>query len=338
MIKFFKNLSIGNFIRNNNIEFTLAATIIVISILVQIRTQGRYLSSQNIYNLLREVSILAIVAVGQMMVIVSGGIDLSIGSTMGLAGIVSAMFLRDHSEISLVIIVLIAVGIGLLCGIINGLLVAKLKILPIIATLGTMGIYRGLAYVRSRGQWVAPGSMTEKFLSIATGHILGINNLVWIAILTYIFGYIFLNRMRLGRYIYAVGNSEESARITGINVDRIKIITYTISGIIAGLAGLLYICKFGFAQAESAEGYLILPIGACILGGVSIYGGVGKITGVLLGVLLWGVCDNLLPLTQVSQFWQQGIRGFVLVIAIIFNALTERNSERRAIQWKMRKE
>lgn len=338
MVKFFKRLNIGNFIRSNNREFTLVAVIIVISILVQIRTEGRFFSSQNIYDLLREASVLAMIAVGMMMVIVSGGIDLSVGSTMGLAGIISTMFLRDHQEAPIILIIFIAVGVGLLCGLINGLLVAKLKILPIIATLGTMDIYRGLAYVRSGGSWVAPGEMTEEFLSISTGRFLGINILVWIAVLTYVFGYIFMNRLRVGRYIYAVGNSEDSARITGINVDRAKIIAYTVSGIIGGLAGLLFVCKFGFSQAESAEGYEILAIGACVLGGVSIYGGVGRITGVLLGALLWGILNNLLPLIQVSQFWQQGIRGFVLVVAIISNALAERNNERRAILWKMRRE
>jgi rhamnose transport system permease protein len=334
MIELFKTSGIKNFIRNNNREFTLALIIIVISVLVQIQTQGKYLSSQNIYDLLREVAILAMLAVGMTMVIISGGIDLSIGSTMGLAGMVSAMFLRDHRDISLVIIVLMAVAIGCACGIVNGLLVAKLRIFPIIATLGTMDIYRGLAYLRSGGQWVGQGLMTEQFLSIATGNFLGVNYLVWIAIVTYIFGFIFLNRMRIGRYIYAVGNSEESASVTGINVDKIKIIAYTINGVIAGLAGLLYICKFGNAQAESATGYEMNVIAACVLGGVSITGGVGSITGVLLGSLLFGVLNNIVPLIQVSQFWQQAIRGLIILLSIIFNALTERNKERKAIQWK----
>ncbi len=331
MNKLLKTFHIKEIIRNNTRELTLAAIIIVISVLVQIQTQGKYLSTRNVYDLLREAAILAMLSVGMTMVIITGGIDLSIGSTMGLAGIVSAMFLRDNRDVSLVVIVLIALAIGLAGGLINGLLVSKLNILPIIATLGTMDIFRGLAYLRSGGQWVGQGLMTKEFLSIATGSILGISNLVWVALLTYIFGYIFLNKLRIGRSMYAIGNSLESAKITGINTTRTTIVAYTVNGIIAGLSGLLYICKIGNAQAESAMGYEMNVIAACVLGGISISGGAGKITGVLLGALLFGVLNNIIPLIQVSQFWQQAIRGIIIMISILFNAMTQRNNEKKAL-------
>lgn len=168
---------------------------------------------------------------------------------------VCALTLRDHRETPIIVIVLIALGIGLLAGLLNGFIVAKLRIFPLIGTLGVCDMLRGLVYVFSKGAWVGQGDMTQEFMSISTGKVFGINNLVFIAILITVMGYIFLQYFRNGRYMYAVGNNELSAKISGINPVRTKFLAYVINGMIAGLAGMLWICKFGNAQGESCSSY-----------------------------------------------------------------------------------
>lgn len=313
-------------------EMSLIIVMIVISIFVQVRSQGIFFTPVNIADLFTETAILAILAVGMMIVIITTGIDLSIGATMALAGMIGTTILKNNPTLSPALIIVIATLVGLVCGFINGLLVAKLKILPIIATLGTMNVYRGITYLVADGSWVLQGDMTKEFLSVATGKFLGINNLVVMAIVLYILGYIYLNYTRHGRLVYAVGNSEESAKVTGIKTDRVFISAYTIMGAIAGFAGILYVCKFAAAQGETAVGYEMNVIAACVLGGVSIAGGTGKIQGVLLGALLLGILNNAMPLIHVSTFWQEAIRGLIILLSIMTNALIQRNIRMKALR------
>lgn len=327
-----KSFDLKHILENNIRELTLLAILVVIAVIVQIRTDGRFLSSSNLYDLLRETAILMMVSIGMMMVILTGGIDLSLGSTMGLAGMLCALTLRDHKNIPLIGIVLLAMVIGLMAGMLNGFVVAHLKIFPLIGTLGVCDILRGLVYVFSKGAWVGQGDMSEKFMKISTGRILGINNLVFYAIVIVIIGAIFLTYYRNGRYMYAVGNNEASAKISGINTKKIKYLAFMISGMIAGVAGMLWICKFGNAQGESCSGYELNVIASVVLGGVSITGGAGKVGGVVLGVLLFGTLSNILPLIQVSSFWQQAIKGLVIIISVVINSITQRQIEKKALQ------
>lgn len=313
-------------------EWSLIIVIIIISLFVQVRSEGIFFTAGNISDLLTETAILAILAVGMMMVIITSGIDLSIGAVMALAGMIGTTILKNNPTISPVLIIVISTLVGLLCGFINGILVSKLKILPIIATLGTMNVFRGITYLVADGSWVLQGDMTKEFLSIASGNVLGINNLVIMAAVIYIIGFVFLNYTRPGRQIYAVGNSEESARVSGIKTDRTLISAYTIMGAIAGFAGILYVCKFAAAQGETATGYEMNVIAACVLGGVSVVGGTGKVQGVLLGALLLGILNNAMPLIQVSTFWQEAIRGLIILLSIIANTLIQRNVRMKALR------
>ena len=327
-----KDFDLKRFVSHNIRELTLFAILIVIAVLVQVRTGGRFLSSSNLNDLLRETAILMMVSVGMMMVILTGCIDLSLGSTMGLAGMICALTLRDHRETPIIVIVLIALGIGLLAGLLHGFIVAKLRIFPLIGTLGVCDMLRGLVYVFSKGAWVGQGDMTQEFMSISTGKVFGINNLVFIAILITVMGYIFLQYFRNGRYMYAVGNNELSAKISGINPVRTKFLAYVINGMIAGLAGMLWICKFGNAQGESCSSYELNVIASVVLGGVFITGGSGKVGGVVLGVLLFGTLNNILPLIQVSSFWQMGIKGFVIIASVVINSITQQHMDKKALQ------
>ena len=321
-----------NFFTTNIRETGLIFVIILISILVQFRSGGSFLTSENINNILVETSVLAILSVGMMMVIITGGIDLSIGATMALSGMVGTTVLKNNPTLNPIVIILIAVIVGAACGLIIGILVAKLNILPIIATLGMMNVYRGVTYIVSSGGWVLQKDMTKKFMGIATGGFMGINNLVWIVIFVYCIAYYFMNYSRRGRQIYAVGNSMESAKVSGIKTKNVLIMVYTLMGLIAGLAGILYVCKYAAAQGETATGYEMNVIAACVLGGVSISGGVGKVQGVLLGALLFGILNNALPLMHVSPFFQEAIRGLIILLSIIVNAIIQRRVTKKSLE------
>lgn len=326
------NLTLKKFFSDNVREVSLILVIIVISIFVQIRSGSSFFTMENISDLLTETAILAILAVGMMMVIITAGIDLSIGAVMALAGMIGTSVLKENKSINPIFIILIAIAVGIVCGMINGTLVSRLKILPIIATLGMMNVFRGLTYLVSKGSWILQNDMPSSFLGIATGRVLGINNLVIMAIFIYVIGYIFLNYSRTGRKIYAVGNSEESAKVSGIKTERTLWLAYTIMGAIAGFAGLLYVCKFGAAQGETAVGYEMNVIAACVLGGVSISGGTGRIQGVLLGALLLGLLNNAMPLINISAFWQEAIRGLIILLSVMSNALIQRNVEMKVLR------
>lgn len=318
-----KNTGAGAFFSRNIREFALAAMIILVAVLVQIRTGGGFFTSANLYDLLREASILIMVSMGLMMVILTGGIDLSMGSVMGLCGMLGALILKNNQEINLVLLFVIAMAIGAFCGLINGFIVAKLHVFPLIATLATEYIFRGVIYLFSGGAWVAQAEMTPEFISVATAKILGINSLIWFAIIVTILTFLFLRYTARGRSLYAVGNSEVSAAVTGIGVRKVKVMAYSLCGTICGLAGLLWICKYGNAQSESCEGYEISVIAAVAAGGCSIAGGQGTVPGVVLGALLIGTLNNILPLIQVSTYWQQAIKGAVILLSVIVNAISQ---------------
>jgi rhamnose transport system permease protein len=263
-----------------------------------------------------------------MLVIVTRGIDLSIGATLALSGMISAEFVSAHPGTTPIAIILLGTLIGLVCGSILGFLVSKVSILPIIASLGLMNAYRGLTFIFSGGKWVSANQMPVSFKHIATGKLLGINTLIFIAIVIYIIFYYFINHTRTGRQIYAVGSNPESAKVSGINNERILWLVYTIMGGLAGLSGVLWVSKFASAQGDTATGYELSVIAACVLGGVSIAGGVGKISGILLGTILLGILDNALPLINVSPFWQQAIEGLIILLAVIVNVFVKRGVDR----------
>lgn len=308
-------------------ELGLLLFIILLSVVVQIRNHS-FLTLENIDDLIKNTAILSILSVGMMLVIITRGIDLSIGATVALSGMVTALTVSKVPGLSPILAILLGTAIGTLCGVIVGFLVAKAGILPIIASLGMMNVFRGLAYLVGGGKWVSANQMSVSFRGIATSSILGINTLIFIAVVIYILFYYFTNYTRTGRQVYAVGSNPESASISGIKTAKILMIVYIIMGALSGLAGVLWVSKFASAQGDTAMGYEINVIAACVLGGVNIAGGSGKIQGIILGALLLGILNNALPLINVSGFWQSAIQGFIILIAIIINTLVKRKGER----------
>ncbi|GMQ59439.1 ABC transporter permease [Vallitalea sediminicola] len=309
-------------------ELGLIMFIVLLSVVVQIRNSS-FLTFENLNDMITNTAILSILAVGMMLVIITRGIDLSVGATLALSGMISALTVSKYPELNPLIVILLGTLVGLICGSVIGLLVAKAKIFPIIATLGMMNVYRGLTFMASGGKWVSAHQMSKGFKNIATSSILGINTLIFIAIIIYIVFYYFINHTRTGRQIYAVGSNPDSARISGINTDKILWLVYSIMGGLAGLSGVLWVSKFASAQGNTAAGYELNVIAACVLGGVSIAGGSGKISGILLGSLLLGILNNALPLLLVSPFWQQAIQGFIILFAVLVNAIVKENIKKK---------
>lgn len=309
-------------------ELGLLVFIILLSILVQLRNPN-FLTLENINDMIKNTAILSILTVGMMLVIVTRGIDLSIGSTLALSGMISALAVSSNTNLHPLLAILLGTLIGTVCEAIVGLLISKGGILPIIASLGMMNVYRGLTFMISGGKWVSAHQMPSSFKGIATGSILGINVLIFIAIIIYIIFYYFINHTRTGRQIYAVGSNPEAAKVSGINTGKVLWMVYTIMGALAGLAGVLWVSKFASAQGDTAMGYEMDVIAACVLGGVNIAGGSGKISGIILGSLLLGIINNALPLINVSPFWQEAIQGVIILVAVIVNALVKRNVDRK---------
>ena len=259
-----------------------------------------------------------------MMVIITRGIDLSIGAILALVGMSVALTVSSFPTVHPLVALGMGIALGAVCGSVVGAIIAKGKVLPIIVTLGMMNVFRGITFIISGGRWVSAHQMPTSFKAIATGTSLGINNLVVLAIVVNVVFYYILNFSRFGRQIYAVGSNPRSAQISGINGDKIVWSVYAIMGALAGLAGVLWVSKFASAQGDTATGYELTVIAACVLGGVSITGGVGKISNVLVGTLLLGILNNALPLINVSPFWQNFIQGFIILFAVLSNVLLKR--------------
>lgn len=308
-------------------ELGLLAFIVLLSLVVQARNPT-FLTIENITDMVTNTAILSILALGMMLVLITRGIDLSIGATLALSGMIAAQTVSVNQGLHPMLAILLGITVGIVCGLIIGFLVSKLGILPIIVTLAMMNIFRGLTFTVSDGQWVSSYQMPESFVSIATSKILGINTLIFIAIVIYAIAFYFINHTRTGRQIYAVGSNPESAKVSGINQTKILMLVYTIMGGLAGLSGVLWVSKFASAQGDTAAGYELTVIAACILGGVSIAGGSGKLSGVILGSLLLGLLNNALPLLNVSPFWQTAIQGSIILVAVIINTLVKRGAVR----------
>ncbi|MCD9020705.1 ABC transporter permease [Cohnella silvisoli] len=321
-----KKLSMSAFIAKFR-ELGLLAFILLLAVGVQLRNPS-FLTWENVSDIATNTAILSILAVGMMLVIITRGIDLSIGATLALSGMIAALTVSHYPDLHPLLAIAAGVGIGLLCGMVLGFLVAWINILPIIATLGMMNVFRGLTFEASGGKWVSAHQMPASFKAIATGSLFGINNLILIAIVIYLIAYYFVSHTRTGRRIYAVGSNPDSAAISGIRTGRVLWLVYTIMGGLSGLAGVLWVSKFASAQGDTASGYELSVIAACVLGGVSIAGGVGKISGIVLGSILLGILNNALPMIDVSPFWQMFIQGTIILIAVLVNALVKRGIDR----------
>jgi len=275
-------------------------------------------SIDNVLSIARNFSAYAITGIGVSLVIIAGGIDLSLGSIYGFAGVITCMAMADLGwpALSSIVVGMLAGGIF---GLFNGILVIKAKLPPFIATLGTMSIARSLCYILTEGYPVT--DIQERFLFLGQGYIAGIPTPIWMmAIIAVIFA-IFMNQTVTGRRIFALGGNEEATRISGINVNRIKLIVYTLCSLLAGFSGIMTASRLGIGQPTSGIGFEMDAIAAVIIGGASLDGGVGTVTGTILGAAIMGVLRNALVLLSIKSHWQNLIIGFVIIIAVAADQL-----------------
>jgi Ribose/xylose/arabinose/galactoside ABC-type transport systems, permease components len=277
-----------------------------------------FLSPVNIINILRQVSFNAILAMGMTVVIITGGIDLSVGSVLALAAVVAASLVKANSPLLPVFLaVLIALAIGALCGFLSGLVITKGKRPPFIATLVMMTIARGVAQLYTTGRPVT--GLQPAFKFIGAEFIFGIPVPIYIMALVTLVTYVILSHLRLGRYIYAVGGNEQSASASGIKVDSVKIFAYVFSGALSALVGVVLAARLNSATPILGQGYELDAIAAAVIGGTSMDGGRGNVIGTLVGALIIGTISNGLDILNVSAYWQQIIKGLIILIAVLLD-------------------
>ncbi len=297
-------------------EAGISIFILILVIAVTVRAPS-FLTVDNFKDILLNISILAIVALAQTMVIITHGIDLSVSSMIGLVAMMVAFVVKQNPEMPVLLAVVLGMALGTVLGSFNGWIITYGKVPPIIATLGTLSIYRGLVFFYSQGTWINSFELPKNFKLLSKGTPFGLPNMVMVAILVAILVYYFLNYTRTGRDIYAVGSNPEAAQFAGIRKQRITFLVYLISGLLCGLAAVLWASRFESAQTNTALGFELQTVAASVVGGVSISGGVGTVPGVLLGALLLGIIQNSLTLIRISPFWQLAAQGLLILIAVI---------------------
>ncbi len=300
-------------------EFALILILLIIAIIMSFASPV-FLNRQNIEAILLALSVEATIAVGMAILIISGGLDLSVGSTMALTGVVTGLALSSGLPVPLAI--LIGLIAALLVGLINGLLVAKMNINPFITTLGMKITIRGLLLVIASGRAVL--NLPASFTVIGQGRLFGVQYPTYIMLALIIMGDILARNHRFFRQNYYIGGNEKAARLSGINVDRVKIINYCLVALLAGVAGLLITARFGSASVTIGDGSELKVITATIIGGASLSGGEGSVFGAFLGALLMGVLANALNLLGVDVYWQNLITGLILIVAVVVDVINEK--------------
>ena len=296
-------------------EPLLGAVIILMIVAIGSRVPS-FIAPGNLVEMFNDTAILIVLALGQMMVLLTKGIDLSMAANLALTGMIVALINFHYPDVPVWALLILASVLGLLIGAINGLLVWKLGIPAIVVTLGTMSIYRGMIFLLSGGGWVNSNQMGTDFLGLPRASVLGLP----------VRGGYFLRYSRTGRALYTAGGNATAAYYTGINAGKMQFISFCLSGLLAGFCGYLWISRFAVAYVDVANGFELQVVAACVIGGISTMGGTGRVLGCLFGALFLGVINNALPVIGVSPFWQMAISGTVIVIAVLLN---ERGNKRK---------
>lgn len=295
---------------------TVIALIILMAVITIINSN--FLTANNLLNLLLQVTSNALIAFGMTFVILTGGIDLSVGSILALSSALTAGLLGSGMPVTLAI--LISLILGCILGMMNGLLISYGKLAPFIVTLATMTIFRGATLVYTNGNPITKGlSDTFLFQFLGQGYIVGIPFPVIIMFIVFIVLYVLLHKTAFGKSVYAIGGNEKAAYISGVKLNKVKIIIYSISGMMASISGFIITSRLSSAQPTAGASYEMDAIAAVVLGGTSLSGGKGRILGTLIGALIIGVLNNGLNIIGVSAFWQQVVKGVVILIAVLID-------------------
>ncbi|MCR5238115.1 MAG: ABC transporter permease [Lachnospiraceae bacterium] len=300
-------------------EMSLVAVLIILLIIIEIMSPS-FLSPTNVSQIFRNNALTMLMALGMLCVMLTAGIDISITSTLAFAGMTIGMLQKHNVIHNTFVLFLIGTVIGVICGLLNGIIIAKAKVAPIICTMGFMYIWRGMAYVVSGNTW-ASGADVAGFSDFGKEGSVGP---YIILIAAYVIFFVFMKWTRFGRKIYAVGSNAEAARISGINVDKTVISVYTIMGLLAGLAGVLSVSIYASAQPNMQYGKEMDVIAACVIGGVSMSGGRGSVVGTFLGALIIAIIAKALPLVGIDSIAQNLVKGIIILAVVILNVITQR--------------
>ncbi|MGU3435059.1 ABC transporter permease [Actinomycetes bacterium M1A6_2h] len=290
----------------------LAALVVLIA--VTTASNSSFLSGQSVRDLLLAASIIGVLAVGQTVVMITKNIDLSVGSVLGLSAFAAGSVMKAGAPI--VLGILAGIVVGTVCGVFNALLVRYGGVPALVVTLGTMYIFRGIAFFWAGGEQITADEMPGTFLDLGTATILGVPVLVLVAIVALVGAGLYLSRYRSGRDLYAIGSNAHAAELAGIAVGKRTLGAFAFSGAMAGIAGVMFAARFGTVDAAAGTGYELNVIAACVVGGVAVVGGVGTVWGAALGALLLTTINSSLPVLQIDQFWQQAIVGALILVAI----------------------
>jgi len=307
-------------------ETTLALSLVALCLLVSFRAPG-FLDPKNLDSILNDTCPLIMVALGQFLVILIGGIDLSVASTMAFTGMATALLNQYNPGIPAALMLPIGALIGAILGAGTGSLAAYGRLPPLIASIATMSIYRGIVFVMSKGAWVTPHEMTAGYLAIPSVSFLGLTSMVWIMIAVVAAMVVLMRRTSSGRSVYAFGGNRNAALFAGVNERKVQMLVFVVSGLIAGLVGVLWVSRYGMAHSETAAGFELQTVAACVLGGVNMAGGSGTVPGVVIGALFFGLINNALTVINVSPFFQTAIQGFIILFAIVSNTLIDRRNQ-----------
>ncbi|MEZ2332463.1 ABC transporter permease [Mesorhizobium sp. RCC_202] len=307
--------------RNYNALFglTLLALLVLLWIILSLATSS-FASANNISNLLRQGSMIAILAVGQTFVIITGGIDLSVGAVVGFATVIAAMLINAGIPVFLAILITLLVGVAI--GMFHGFGIVKMGLPPFIITLATLTSLRGIGLLMTNGNSISINN--DAFQEFSRNSFLGIPNLFWMVILVGIPAYIFLHHSRWGRYLFSVGSNAEASRLSGVNVQRTIYMAYTLSGLCAAFVGVLLASRIGIGNPTQAEGWELQAIASSVIGGTSLFGAVGSVHGPLLGAFILATINNGANLLNVNAFWQRVITGLLIIVIVYFDGLRRR--------------
>ncbi|WP_322416445.1 ABC transporter permease [Mesorhizobium huakuii] len=310
--------------RNYNALFglTLLALLVLLWVILSLSTSS-FASANNISNLLRQGSMIAILAVGQTFVIITGGIDLSVGAVVGFATVIAAMLINAGIPVFLAIAITLLVGVAI--GLFHGFGIVKMGLPPFIITLATLTSLRGIGLLMTNGNSISINN--DAFQEFSRNSFLGVPNLFWMVILVGIPAYIFLHHSRWGRYLFSVGSNAEASRLSGVNVQRTIYMAYTLSGLCAAFVGVLLASRIGIGNPTQAEGWELQAIASSVIGGTSLFGAVGSVHGPLLGAFILATINNGANLLNVNAFWQRIITGVLIIVIVYFDGLRRRGGK-----------
>jgi len=301
-------------------EFGIVA-VLAVFVAVTAAIQPRFLSSTNVQFILVDATIFALLAMGETIVVISRNVDLSVGSVLGLSAFLTARMASQTHGLPLVLVFLVGLGIGLLCGIANGLMVTLGRVPSLVVTLATLYIIRGIDVLIVGGGQVVPSSYYPSFLNMSKATVAGIPDLAIVVAVVIAGGWYWLRTYRSGRELYAIGSNPDAARLAGIPMGRRVFTAFALSGAIAGVAGVLWASRFGTVDSTAGAGYELQVVAAVVVGGVAIFGGSGSVVGAAIGALLLQTINSALYVLGVSPNWDQAIAGFLLILAIVLDRI-----------------